>query len=183
MSAQLQGSGPRSNAYSGSKFTNWTAYNPFDVEINAAFKRFDDRLPMRPQFPRIVVLPPLAPDFIHPCSRDQVEWRLKRMEPQHIDGLRAVFLLAGTRKQQRCWSSSLRCYGAYWRSCIFLCAHPFGVGYHYIDTIRDFYLDDVLVHEVAHHVDRFRDNSKDDKESFAYAYVQQKAASRKTPFL
>lgn len=178
MSAHMGGSGPRSNAYSESKLTNWAVYHPFHAEVSAVYKRFDGRLPAEPAFPHIISLPPLKPDFIHPCDRSQVEWRLRKLNPDHIAGLRAVFLLSGTRKQQSCWNSALGCYGTYWRSCIFLYAHLFGVGYSYIDRLRDFYLDDVLVHEVAHHVDRFRDNSKGDKESFAYAYVQRKASGR-----
>lgn len=177
MSAHHQSSGPRSNAYSESKFTNWTLYDPFFAEARTALKRFDSRLATQPTFPRIVRLPPLQPDFFHVCSREQVERRLSRMPSEYLNGLRAVFLLAGTRKQQRCWSSSLYCYGFYWHSCIFLCAYLFDHARHqYIDDLRAFYLDDVLVHEVAHHVDRFRSADRDTKEGFAHAFVQQKYA-------
>jgi hypothetical protein len=172
MSAHLQGSGPRSNAYSESKFTNWAIYDPFFAEGVTAYKQFDGRLPSSPSFPRIVALEP-PPGFLHPCSRDQVEQRLAQMPLAHIDGLRAVFLLAGRRKQERSWKSKLACYGFYWRSCVFLCARPFNLGRHNLDTIRDLYLDDVLVHEVAHHVDRHRHASSDAKEAFAYGFVQQ----------
>ena len=44
MSAHSQGSGPRSNAYSESKFTNWAVYDPFWMEAKAALKRFDWRI-------------------------------------------------------------------------------------------------------------------------------------------
>lgn len=170
-------SGPRSNAYSESKFTNWALYDPFFAEGRAALKRFDGRLPKQPHLPRIVSLPALKPDFLHVCSSEQVEWRLNRMPPAHLHGLRAVFLLAGTRKQQRCWSSSLFCYGFYWQSCVFLCAYLFEhARRRYIDDLRAFYLDDVLVHEVAHHVDRGRPANQATKEGFAHAFVQQKCA-------
>ena len=98
------------------------------------------------------------------------------MPSETLDGLRAVFLLSGTRKQQRCWASSLYCYGMYWRSCVFLCAHLFNVGYRYVDDLRNFYLNDVLVHEVAHHVDRLRSVDENTKEGFAHAFVQRKLA-------
>lgn len=176
MSAHFQSSGPRGNAYSESKFTNWTEYDPFFAEARAAYKRFESRLPSKPVFPRVNTLPPLAPDFIHACKREEVEWRLRRMPPEHLGGLRGVFLLAGTRKQQRSWTSSLGCYGLYWRQCVFLCAHPFDRGYRYLDDLRDFYLNDVLVHEVAHHVDRFRAADHATKEGFAHAFVQRKGA-------
>ncbi len=176
MSAHFQSSGPRSNAYSESKFTNWALYDPFFSEAKSAYKRFDDRLPCQPAFPRVVALPPLAPDFVHAAKRSEVQRRLQCMPPEHIVELRAVFLLAGTRKQQRSWSRSLGCYGIYWRKCVFLCAHPFELGRHSLDSIRTFYLDDVLVHEVAHHVDRNRGAAYDTKEGFAHAFVQQKRA-------
>ena len=176
MSAHFQSSGPRGNAYSESKFTNWTLYDPFFSETRSAYKRFDDKLPSQPAFPRVVALPPFAPHFIHPATRIEVEQRLQRIPFEHLVGLRAVFLLAGTRKQQRSWSSSLGCYGIYWRECVFLCAHPFELGHHNLDSIRALYLDDVLVHEIAHHIDRFRAADKATKERFAHAFVQQKCA-------
>jgi hypothetical protein len=176
MIAHFQSSGPRSNAYSESKFTNWALYDPFFAEARSAYKRFGDRLASQPAFPRVVALPPLAPDFIHPAKRTEVLQRLHRMPPEHLVGLRAVFLLAGTRKQQRSWRTSLGCYGIYWRDCVFLCAHTFHLGDHNLDSIRALYLDDVLVHEVAHHVDRFRAADHDTKEGFAHAFVQQKCA-------
>lgn len=176
MSAHFQSSGPRSNAYSGSKFSNWSVYDPFFAEARSAYKRFDDRLPSHPPFPCVVALPPLAPDFLHPVRRTEVVQRLHRMPPEHLAGLRAVFLLGGTRKQQRSWRTSLGCYGLYWRDCVFLCAHACELGNHDLDSIRTLYLDDVLVHKVAHHIDRFRAANHDTKEGFAHAFVQQRCA-------
>ncbi len=176
MSAHFQSSGPRSNAYSESKFTNWTVYDPFFAEARSAYKRFDDRLAAQPAFPRVVALPPLSPDFIHPVKRGEVEHRLQRMPSEHLAGLRAVFLLSGTRKQQRSWTGSLGCYGIYWRACIFLCAHPFKLGSYNLDSIRELYLDGVLVHEIAHHIDRYRRAADDTKEGFAHAFVQQQGS-------
>ena len=172
MSAHFQASGPRSNAYSESKSTHWAIYDPFSAEGFTAYKRFDDRLSDSPPFPHIITLGP-STGFIHPCSRDQVAHRLALMPPTNIADLRAVFLLAGRRKQGRSWKSKLACYGFYWRRCVFLCAHPFDLGRHNLDSIRDLYLDDVLVHEVAHHVDRHRHAPHDKKENFAYGFVEQ----------
>lgn len=172
MSAHFKGAGPRSNLYSQSRYSNWTPYNPFYAEGIAAYHRFQNRLPKSPAFPRIVSLPPL-PGFIHPCNREQVESRLAKMPPAHLEGLRAVFLLAGRRKQERSWYSDLACYGFYWNDCVFLCAHPFNLGGHNLDSIRDYYLDDVLVHEVGHHVDRERNAPERKKENFANGYAEQ----------
>jgi hypothetical protein len=176
MSAHFQSSGPRGNAYSESKFTNWTEFHPFHAEGRAAYKRFDQRLPARPAFPRIIRLPPFKPDFFHPVDPSQVKWRLSCMPASHLEGLRAVFILGGTRKQQRSWYGSLRCYGFYWRECVFLCAYPNGLMRHDRDWLRDFFLDDVLVHEVAHHLDRFRDANYSTKEAFAYGFVERHGA-------
>src|SRR5262245_44402308 len=120
MSAHFQSSGPRSNAYSESKFTNWTVYDPFFAEAQTALKRFDSRIPRNPVFPHVIVLRPQLADFIHPCTRNEVTSRLERIPPASLQGLRAVFLLAGTRKQEKSWGSSIGCYGIYWRPCVFL---------------------------------------------------------------
>jgi hypothetical protein len=56
MSDHSQSSGPRSNSYSGSKFTNWTVYDPFFAEARAVLKRFDGRISRVPVFPHIIVL-------------------------------------------------------------------------------------------------------------------------------
>jgi len=177
MNAYFHSSGPRSNAYSRSKFTNWTKYQPFFAEADAAYKRFDQRLPEYPDFPRVVVLPPLEPYFMRVCNRQQVEHRLRKMPPEHLVGLRAVFLLSGTRKQQRSWESSLACAGIYCRCCVFLFAYPSDLAQHwYIDELRKFFLNDVLVHEVAHHVDRFRSADTRTKEGFANGFVERRCA-------
>ena len=174
MSAHFQASGPRSNAYSASKFTNWTAYDPFLAECRAALKRFDGRISRVPAFPHVIVLKPQSADFIHACTRAEVKAHLERMPPTARRGLRAVFLLAGTRKQEKSWRSKLGCYGVYWNSCVFLCAHPFQLPSGYtLDNLRRFYLEDVLVHEVAHHLDRERIADQKTKEAFAHAFVQE----------
>jgi hypothetical protein len=174
MSAHFQSSGPRSNAYSESKFTNWTAYDPFFAEARAAFKRFDGRISRVPKFPHVIVLRPQIPDFIHACKRVEVTARLQRIPPASRQGLRAVFLLAGTRKQENSWWSKLGCYGMYWNSCVFLCAHPFQLpGRYTLDDLRGFYIEDVLVHEVAHHLDRERIVDTKAEEAFAHAFVQE----------
>ena len=175
MSSHFQGSGPRSNAYSESKFTNWAVYDPFFAEARIALKRFDSKIPEAPAFPYVIALPPQADVFMHPCTRSQVLEKLERLLPESIKDLRAVFLLAGTRKQERSWRSQLGCYGIYWARCVFLCAPLFNWHVARRDGWRDFYLDDVLVHEIAHHADRQRLANKKTKEAFAHAYVQKEA--------
>ena len=178
MSAQFPSSGPRSNAYSESKFTNWTVYDPFFAEARAALKRFDGKISRVPAFPHVIVIKPQTSDFIHACARAEVRTRLERIPHDARKDLRAVFLLSGTRKQEKSWWSKLGCYGMYWNSCVFLFAHPFHLPRGYtLDDLRRFYLDDVLVQEVAHHLDRERITDRKAKENFAHAYVQEQLRS------
>ncbi len=172
MSAHFKRSGPRSQLYDKPRDSGWLPYNPFYAEGIAAFHRYEERLEEAPTFPRIITLPLLA-GFIRPCNREQVKNRLAKMPPEHLAGLRGVFLLGGRRKQERSWYSNLSCYGFYWNDCVFLCAHPFNLGEHNLDSIRDYYLDDVLVHEVGHHVDRERDAPDRKKENFANGFAEQ----------
>ena len=174
MSAHFQSSGPRSNAYSESKFTNWTAYDPFFAEARAAFKQFDGRISQVPKFPHVIVLRPQIPDFIHACKRLEVIARLQRIPPTSRQGLRAVFVLAGTRKQESSWRSKLGCYGMLELLCFSLRPSiPASRPLYTLDDLRRFYIEDVLVHEVAHHLDRERIVDTKAKEAFAHDIVQE----------
>jgi len=180
MNAASHSSGPRSNAYSESKFTNWTEYNPWIMEARAALKRYDAKMPERPKFPRIIEIRPQICDFIYPCTALQVEYRLKKMRADDLHGLRAVFLLAGTRKQQTSWRSGFSYWGVYGWSCVFLCAYPFDLASRWnLDSLRDFYLEDVLVHEVAHHIDRRPGESRKKREGFANSFAERHRAAKK----
>src|ERR1700740_2767633 len=98
MSAYDNGSGPRSNRYSEDRFTNWSEYEPWWLEIQTVFKRFDDKIAKYPKFPKIIELQPLD-GFIRPCTAQDVEAQLTNCPASFLDGLRAVFILSGTRKQ------------------------------------------------------------------------------------
>lgn len=165
MSAHLQGSGPRSNAYSENKFTNWAVFDPFSLEVEAVLARFDKRIAKNPKTPRIVVLPPSA-DFQKPCNEAQILHQLTRVHSEYLHDLRAIFVLSGTKKQLLTWRSSVAIAGCYWRKCIFLFAYPW-IGRMNLDAIARFYLDDVLLHEIGHHFDRFRAAHHATKEGFA----------------
>ena len=166
------------------RFSRWTPYDPFLAEARAAYKRLEGRLSRRPAFPQIFVLPLFSPDFHQPCGSDAVERALARMPPEDLVGLRAVFLLGGNRRQRRPWQKSLGCYGLHWQGCIFLCAHHTaahgegdGGGGFSADDLRRFYLDEVLVHEVAHHVDGLRAADNNPATGGAvHAFVQERKA-------
>src|SRR2546423_6703885 len=118
MSSHSIGSGPRSNKYSEDRKTNWSEYEPWWLEVQAIFKRFDGRIAKRPAFPKIIELDPLE-GFIRPCTAKEVEVQLTSCPPHFLKGLRAVFILPGTTKQLRSWKSSTAFYGHYWKSCVF----------------------------------------------------------------
>jgi hypothetical protein len=169
MSAHNNGSGPRSGMYSEERFTNWSAYEPWWLEIQAVFKRFDGRIAKRPAFPKIIELEPLS-GFIRPCSSKEVEAQLMNCDPDFLKGLRAIFILAGTRKQLASWNNAMPYYGHYWRSCVFLHAYAFGRAE--LVSLRRFYLRDVLMHEIGHHLD-LKNITRKDRKRFATQFAKE----------
>lgn len=168
MSSHSNGSGPRSNSYSENRFTNWSEYEPWWLEVQAVFKRFDGKIAKRPAFPKIIELPPLA-GFIRPCSDGEVEAQLTSCPLEFLKGLRAVFILSGTTKQLKSWGRTTTFYGHYWRSCVFLHAYPFGRSE--LISLRRFYLRNVLMHEIGHHLDT-RNLERKDRERFAEQFAR-----------
>jgi hypothetical protein len=132
------------------------------------FKRFDHCIAKKPAFPKIIELPPLE-GFIHPCRTKEIEAQLMTCDPNFLKGLRAVFVLSGTTKQLKSRRGSRAFYGHYWNSCIFLHAYPFGRAE--LNSLRRFYLRDVLMHELGHHVDT-QNSVKKDREKFAEQFAR-----------
>ena len=95
------------------------------------------------------------------------------MNPEFIEGLRAVFILGGTRKQMISWNSSVTTYGHYWNFCIFLHAFPQKAPRGELARLRAFFLHDVLVHEIGHHVDQRRYSTTKEREQFAEQFVRE----------
>lgn len=168
MSAHNNGSGPRSNSYSENRFTNWSDYEPWRLEVQAVFKRFDGRIAKRPAFPKIIELSPHE-GFIRPCTASGVEAQLLNISPDFLKELRAVFILSGTAKQLKGWRRSNAFCGHYWRSCVFLHAYPFGRAD--LTWLQRFYLRDVLMHEIGHHLDS-RNITHEDRERFAEQFAE-----------
>jgi hypothetical protein len=168
MSAHNNGSGPRSNMYSENRFTNWAEYEPWWLEIQAVYKRFDARIAKWPKFPKIIELPP-SEGFIRPCSTGEVEAQLSRCPSEFLEGLRVIFILPGTAKQLKSWGRTTTFYGHYWRRSVFLHAYPF----RRVDLVwlRRFYVRDVLMHEIGHHVDRWS-STPEERERFANQFAK-----------
>jgi hypothetical protein len=157
MSAHSNGSGPRSNRYSENRFTNWSEYEPWWLEVQAVFKRFDGKIAKNPKYPKIIELKPLE-GFIRPCSAKEVEAQLSNCPAEFLEGLRAIFILSGTKRQLKSYDS-LACYGYYWRCCVFLHAYPYGQAE--LNSLRRYYLRSVLMHEIGHHLDLVNTSAKD----------------------
>jgi hypothetical protein len=136
--------------------------------MQAVFKRFDGRIAKRPAFPKIIQLEPLK-GFIKPCTAKEVEAQLTSCSPDFLKGLRAVFILSGTVKQLKSWRGAPWFYGHYWNSCVFLHAYPFGRAD--LNWLRRFYLRDVLMHEIGHHLD-LHNVTRKDRERFAEEFAQ-----------
>jgi hypothetical protein len=168
MHAHHGSSGPRSNAYSRIKFTNWAAYRPWSLEIKAVWKRFDSKIAKHPSFPKIIELPVLN-GFIRPCRAGQVEAQLRSCPQEFLKDLRVVFILSGTMKQLKSWDGDNGFVGHYWRRCIFLHAYRFGRAS--LTWLEDFYLRDVLMHELGHHVDQWNE-TYEQREKFANDFVR-----------
>lgn len=168
MSAHSNGSGPRSNAYSRNKFTNWAEYKPWWLEIQAVYKRFDGKIAKRPAFPKIIELKTLE-GFIRPCSAREVEGQLLSCPSEFLKDLRAVFILSGTTRQLKSWGKATTYYGHYWRDCVFLHAYPFGLAR--LEPLRRFYVRNVLMHEIGHHVDTYNE-TREKRERFADEFAK-----------
>ena len=168
MSAHNNGSGPRSSAYSENRFTNWSEYEPWWLEVQSVFKRFDDRIAKRPKFPKIIDLPALE-GFIRPCTAGQVEAQLQTVPARFLEGLRGIFILSGTKRQLKSYRRSTAFYGHYWRCCVFLHAYPFGRAD--LNWLNRFYIRDVLMHEIGHHVDQFYTTTQK-RERFAEQFAR-----------
>lgn len=170
MSAHNHGSRSRSNMYSNDRFTNWQPFDPAWMEVQSVYRRFDKKISKKPDFPKIIALP-LAEGFVHPCTVGAVEEKLRDIDPTFIQGLRAVFLLGGTRKQYTTWYSTVATYGTYWRDCIFLMAIPNRNSRRCLTRLQVMFLNDVLIHEVGHHVDQRPYTTTKEKEKFADAFA------------
>jgi hypothetical protein len=163
MSAHYGSSGPRANAYSEDKCTNWSEYEPWWLEIQAVYKRFNGKIAKYPAFPKIIELPAIQ-GFVRPCTAGQVEEKLRSCSVDFLKDLRAVFILSGTVKQLKSWHGGEPFVGHYWRRCIFLHAYPFGEASR--DWLEQYYVRDVLIHELGHHVDKHNE-SRVQREKFA----------------
>lgn len=121
-----RGSGKRTGLYAESKCTNRMRYDAFHIEIktlpekiapSAMFALADDSV--LEIFER-----PLHPEFIRPCSIDDVLGVLQKIPPEFLLGLSRLYLLGGSAKQIRMkYPSQLGAYD-FFDQRIFLASWP-----------------------------------------------------------
>jgi len=210
MKGPKRASGERSNAWSGSKYTNLTPFNPFDSEI--PWWRFKGRPSLvvtvdgRDGLP--IIVRPLHSAFLRPFGPAEVAAVLANIPAAFLRDVEGVYLLGGSLKQVRAASSDLFHYGCYGHGRIVLHAFPrakltqrlarapkpsvlqgytragvaftkHGEAYHLAFSevsLRQFYLYDVLLHELGHHVDRrLRQNDRRASERYAKWFAEAQA--------
>jgi hypothetical protein len=191
------GKGPRSNAYSDSRFTHWTEFHPWDGAVKRAFWTYCASARYQDRRLHVQVSDP-HPDFVRPVNENDIRAALATVPADYTADLRAVFVLSGSKKQARV-ARRLFCWGTYWRRCIFLAPFPKslmeasyrpelcpsklieweragavirdvpgGVRVTFdAASLRRFYLREVLMHEVGHHVDRRPREPSRTREGFA----------------
>lgn len=185
--------GIRSGRWSESKWTNCNEFDPGRVEIGQVMSKGGYALRNGAKL-KIIRLP-THPAFLMPINKRTVRETLASVPSEFLTGLSAVFLLRGSKKQEKVFKSRF-CYGRYSQNVIFI--HPYPKKYmvqkwstlpkpsvlneyeragakvtpdgeHWCiqfdeASLKQFYLRDVLLHELGHHVDsanfRFKTNQK-----------------------
>lgn len=214
MSGMKRSGGERSNLYTESKYTNWSRYNPFDLEISSLSERLRPKCGLEIDSAVIsIYIRDLHPEFIHPIQPRDVKELLSKIPANFLNNLHSIYLLGGTTKQLKISKNSFR-YGCYGSGIIYLYAFPKWMLKEYWGqrpkptiveeyermgaqweqdksgwwlefdrtSLRRFYLYDVLLHELGHHVDKragLRDTASAERyaEWFAQEYARMIAKS------
>lgn len=179
----------RSNAYSGSKCSNWMRFDPFVCEIDKFIfsGKSTAKITLSAEHSIKVFINPLNESFIRPCTLAEIEQVLRTVPPPFLYQLGHLYLPGGSKKQlQVCRKTFF--YGCY--SCGAISLSPFpkkwlrreyahappphkkleydrvgAKSYQSGSTwvlemseasLKKFYLQDVLIHEIGHHVDWLR---------------------------
>ena len=198
MPGAKRGSGTRSNSYSESKCTNWSSFDPFHLEVYGSsagrptlvWGDGDGKVP--------IYVADLHEAFVRPVEARDVSQVLDHVPTKFLKGLAGIWLLGGTTKQAKSHLLRYGCYrddgwiylhafkkswlsqrwgrkpkpstveeylraGAQWvreESGWCLQFNPV--------SLKRFYLYDVLLHELGHHVDH-RISSRNKRAAEAYA--------------
>ncbi len=191
--------GIKADAYSESKFSNWSRFDPLDSAIDKIYWKHRDELEQDSAEPEYF-FEPTKSNFLMPVSERDLKDQLDKIPSECTKGLEGVFVLGGSSKINKVGSVRLFRWGSYWRNSIFLFSYPKNqMSFHYRkppkpsvlnnyrrigalvdkddehgvsikfeeDKLRQFYLRDVFVHEVGHHVEREKFKTHKKSEGFA----------------
>jgi len=194
----------KSGLYSESKLSNWSDYDPYDLERGKVIdKHFVDIIKSKKV---IIEKSKTHPKFIFPISKSDIEYTLSLLPEEFTKGINGIFLLSGTNKQES-FAQKAMVFGGYNPFLKTIVLHPFPTKYlnsfykklpapHKLNdfkragarikkvnkgweikfslmNLRNFYLNDVLIHEIGHHIDENYDKSNKKMENFAEHFVQQ----------
>ena len=194
----------RTGYWAESKWTNCNEFNPYDHSAEFAyFEKYYDEIKSANSF--IIKSEETHDKFFMPVTADELKATLKTLPQEFTDGLKGIFLLAGSNKQLKVSSGKLACFGMYYYNCVFLFPYPknqfkvsskklpaphiqreyerAGATYtqknnRWIRTfseasLKQFYLRDVFIHEIGHHIDRNSNRSYEKAERFAEWFATQ----------
>ena len=186
----------RGDRYSGSKVSNFMRFQPFYSATEKIYSKFCEEFENRGS--PLIRIEPTHNELIFPVTQDDIEATLARIPSDYVDGIKAILVPSGSKKQIKV-SKGLYRFGEYWQECIFL--HPYpkvdmtltfskkpnpkviqeyqragatvaqkGTGIEILfddNSLRQFYLRDVLMHEIGHHNDDRRGRPRRKREGFA----------------
>ena len=170
--------GVQNDRYSESKFTNQTQFQPFYSATEKIYSKYKQRIKNR-SYP-FIRIEPTNDEFSFPVTVSDIRESLKLVPGTFLDGIKAILVPPGTKNQIKV-ANSLYIYGEYWQQCIFLHPYPKAMltiqntkklkpheldeyqragaefiekGIRFTDkSLQRFYLLDVLIHEIGHHID------------------------------
>ncbi len=87
--------GIKAGAYTESKMSNWTSFDPIDSEIDKIFNKYYTEL-QKPSPSTKYFEEPLSKGFIRPVSIQEIKNEINRIPSIYSSGIRGVFLLGGS---------------------------------------------------------------------------------------
>lgn len=204
----------RSGAWSESKWTNQNRFDVFDLEIDRAVDRYRREIERTDRLAIVVEHP--HPDFISPVKKHHIIETIRSIPEDFTRGVKSIIVLRGTRRQAAqnsgqvyglYWENMIFLY-PYPKSLLNMtyakAPRPHILNDHkragaivgsangsttikYTEeAVKQFYLRDVLIHEIGHHVDAVNFSDKSHKkiegfaEWFATEYGFKKTGDRRT---
>lgn len=193
--------GLRSGAWSENKFTNLTPYSPYSTEIHNIAKENDKIIFSEEQDEIFIRTYKPSNGFIHPLKQDDIKQAINSIPLQYLSDLRGIFLCSGSKKQKYSGEIRFGTYHNYYKSIFLFpfpeakyieyntkpkpstCIEYERHGAIWMKenlkwkiqfdarSLHSFYLNDVLYHEIGHHVQNITQDRKfktyDENERFA----------------